>query len=121
MKILIVEDDSFFQKFYTSKLTEQGFTTIVAADGKEALAAVEQEKPDLILLDIIMPNIDGFEVLSKLKKNEITKNIPVIVFSSLGQEQDVKKAIELGATGYVNKSFFDFDQLLAKIVSAKKT
>ena len=72
-------------------------------------------KPDLMLLDLIMPNKDGFEVLSEISKNESLKQIPIIIFSTLGQESDVEKAKKLGARDYVNKTFFNFDNLLEKV------
>jgi DNA-binding response OmpR family regulator len=117
MKILLVEDDQFFEKFYAHKLQEQGFEVDMAVDGVEGMQKMVQNKPDLILLDIIMPNKDGFEVLKEKGASPALKNIPVLVFSTLGQDQDVQKAKELGATDYVNKSFFDFEKLLAKINS----
>lgn len=115
MKILIAEDDVFYQKFYTNKLQEIGFEVILAVDGEDAILKILSTKPDIILLDIIMPKKDGFEVLSAIRSNPITQDIPVIVFSSLGQEDDIKKAKSLGAIDYVNKSFYDFDLLLSKI------
>lgn len=117
MKILLAEDDAFFQTFYSKKLAEKGFEVVVAKDGAVALQALNNFKPDLILLDLIMPVKDGFDVLTELSKNDIIKNIPVLVFSTLGQESDIEKAIQLGAKGYVNKTFFDFDNLLFKINS----
>lgn len=117
MRLLLIEDDQFFEKFYAHKLSEQGFDVDMAADGVEGMQKMTQNKPDLVLLDIIMPNKDGFEVLKEKAANPGLKNIPVLVFSTLGQEQDVQKAKELGATDYVNKSFFDFEKLLKKIKS----
>lgn len=115
MKVLLVEDDAFFQKFYSFKLQEQGFEVINALDGNEGLAKMREGQPDLVLLDIIMPNKNGFELLSEKQVDSSISAIPVIVFSTLGQEDDIKKALSLGAKGYVNKSFFDFDVLAAKI------
>jgi CheY-like chemotaxis protein len=115
MNILLVEDDVFFQKFYATKVKEAGYEVQVAGDGEEALVKLQTFKPDLILLDIIMPKKDGFEVLKSLSLNEHLKSIPVLVFSTLGQEQDIEKAKQLGARDYVNKSFFDFDTLHQKI------
>jgi len=115
MKILIIEDDLFFQKFYSSKLIENGFEIQTANDGVEGLAKIKEFKPDLVVLDIIMPNKDGYQVLDELNKEGITKKIPILVFSTLGQEKDVEKAMQLGATGYVNKSYFDFKVFLNKI------
>lgn len=115
MRILVMEDDVFFQKFYSTKLAEQGFQVSVAGDGEEGLQMLPQVNPNLILLDIIMPKKDGFEVLKTLAANKNT--IPIIVFSSLGQETDIEKAKSLGAADYINKSFYDFDILLSKIYS----
>lgn len=117
MRILLVEDDQFFQKFYALKLTESGFTVDVASNGSEGLTKARSEKPDLILLDLIMPVMDGFTVLEELGKDPILKTVPVLVFSTLGQEQDVSRAKALGAKDYVNKTFFDFEKLRLKIQS----
>jgi CheY-like chemotaxis protein len=115
MKILLVEDDKFFREFYAQKLREKGVEVFQAGNGDEGLQNVAQNMPDIILLDLIMPVKDGFEVLTELAKGEATKKIPVLVFSTLGQDKDVQKAVSLGAKGYVNKSFFDFDTLYNKI------
>ena len=115
MKILLIEDDQFFRKFYAFKLAEQKFEIDQAGDGIEGMQKMITGKPNLILLDIIMPKKDGFEVLKEKSQNPAVKDIPVLVFSTLGQEQDVQKAKALGATDYVNKSFFDFEKLLEKI------
>lgn len=115
MKILLIEDDPFFQKFYSFKLREQQFEVFVGKDGVEGLQLVRSNTPDLILLDLIMPNKDGFEVLQELASDQELKKIPVLVFSTLSQEKDIARAKELGARDYVNKSFFDFEKLLVKI------
>ncbi len=115
MRILLIEDDPFFQKFYTFKLRENKFDVESAIDGVIGMQLVKQNRPDLILLDLIMPNKDGFEVLRELGADAGLKTIPVLVFSTLSQEQDVVKAKQLGAIDYANKSFFDFETLLAKI------
>ncbi|HLD01678.1 MAG TPA: response regulator [Patescibacteria group bacterium] len=120
MKILIIEDDKFFQKFYTFKLREQKFEVSVAGNGEEGLQKVKSFMPNLIILDLIMPKIDGFAVLSALQKDSLLKAIPVLVFSTLGQEKDVIRAKKLGAKDYVNKSFFDFDKLVTKINQFRK-
>jgi DNA-binding response OmpR family regulator len=115
MKILLVEDDTFFREFYAAKLKEDGMEVEVASDGEEGLDKATKLKPDLILLDIIMPKKDGFEVLQALSQSATMKKVPVIVFSTLGQESDVEKAKKLGARDYINKSFFDFENLKTKI------
>ncbi len=120
MKILLIEDDTFFRGFYSTKLKEKGIEIDVAADGEEGLQKIAAFAPDLILLDIIMPKKDGFEVLETMKRDGLTEKIPVLVFSTLGQEKDVEKARMLGAKGYVNKSFFDFDKLYSKILEISK-
>ena len=117
MRILLAEDDVFFQNFYSRKLLEAGLQVDVAGDGVEALRKMEETRPDIILLDLIMPNKDGFQVLSEMSQNSLLKGIPTLVFSTLGQDQDIEKAKSLGATGYVNKTFFDFDSLLKKVKS----
>ncbi len=115
MKILIADDDSFFRNFYSTKLKENGFIVETAADGDETVEKTKTFKPDLILLDIIMPNKDGFSVLNDLRADQQLSLIPVVVFSTLGQEQDMQKAKTLGAKDYINKSYFDFPNMLAKI------
>ena len=118
MNILLAEDDTFFQKFYSTKLAGQNFSVAIAQDGEEGLTKIAEFKPDIILLDIIMPKKNGFELLEAIGKKPT--NPPIIVFSSLGQEQDVEKAKSLGAIDYINKSFYDFDNLLTKIQTVLK-
>lgn len=120
MRILTIEDDRFFQKFYATKLLAEGFEVEVAGDGEDGLQKAKTTTPDLILLDMIMPKKDGFEVLDELKKSETLKNVPVLVFSTLGQENDIQRALTLGASGYVNKTLFDYASLLVKINSLIK-
>jgi CheY-like chemotaxis protein len=117
MKILIIEDDKFFQNFYRQKLSEKGYQVELAGDGEEGLNKIKTSKPDVLLLDIVMPKKDGFEVLESLNRDGLTKKIPIIVFSTLGQESDMEKAKQLGARDYINKSFFDFDKLNEKIIA----
>src|SRR3989344_4756795 len=120
MKILLIEDDIFFQKFYSVKLKEQNIEMDVASDGEEGLSKMKQFAPDLVLLDLIMPKLDGFSVLKARLMDPNLIKIPVIVFSTLGQEQDVQNASKLGTTDYVNKSFFDFGTMMAKINALMK-
>jgi DNA-binding response OmpR family regulator len=120
MKILLVEDDKFFREFYATKLKEKNLEVVTAADGEEGLAQLQKFTPDLVLLDIIMPKKDGFDVLAEMGKLQLLPKIPVLVFSTLGQEKDVEKARTLGAKGYVNKSFFDFDKLYNRIIELGK-
>jgi len=103
-RILLAEDDPSLSKLYQTKLSMSGYEVIAVSDGKECLAAASKGKIDVILLDIIIPKIDGFAVLKKLKSKPKTKKIPVILLTNLGQEEDMKKGKELGAQGYLIKS-----------------
>ncbi len=120
MRLLLIEDDIFFRKFYVEKLKEKGFDVDEADDGEQGLEKIQSLKPDLVILDIILPKKDGFEVLRKLQDDATLKNIPVLVFSTLGQEADIEKAKKLGAVDYVNKSMFDFNELITKINTLTK-
>jgi DNA-binding response OmpR family regulator len=121
MKILLIEDDKFFRDFYAFKLKEKGLEVDVANDGIEGLQKISAFRPDLILLDLIMPQKDGFEVLQSMSEQGLTSVIPVLVFSTLGQDKDVARAKQLGARDYVNKSFFDFDKLFARIMELSQS
>jgi DNA-binding response OmpR family regulator len=114
-KILIVEDDSFLQGLTASKLSKDGYTILVAGNGEDAVKIADAEKPDFILLDLVLPAMDGFEVLAKIRKNDALKKIPVIIFSNLAEEKDMIKARDLGANEYMVKSNFTLDELAAKI------
>jgi len=121
MKILIIEDDEFFQKFYSTKLQENKVEVEIASDGEEGLVKMKNTIPDLVLLDLIMPKMDGFAVLTQRSQDEILKKIPVIVFSTLGQEKDVQNAQQLGANGYINKGSFDFNSMVETINQVMKS
>ena len=114
-KILIVEDDNFLVEMYTTKFELEGFDVISAEDGKKGLEMVSREKPDIILLDILMPVMDGFAVLDALKKDKTTADIPVILLTNLGQKDDVKKGFEKGAVGYLIKAHFMPSEVVEKI------
>lgn len=120
MKLLLVEDDKFFREFYSKKLKEKNIEVVTASDGEEGLTKLQSFMPDFVLLDIIMPKKDGFDVLSEMGKMQLISKIPVLVFSTLGQEKDIERARMLGAKGYVNKSFFDFEKLYARILELSK-
>lgn len=121
MKILLIEDDKFFQKFYATKLKENQVEVEVAGDGEEGLMKMKSVNPNLVLLDLIMPKMDGFAVLTARSQDENLKKIPVIVFSTLGQEKDIQNAQKLGANGYINKGFFDFNSMVATINQVMKS
>ncbi len=116
-KILIAEDDRFIATAYKIKLTKVGYDVRVTANGQEALDAITEFAPDLIILDLIMPVKDGFTVLEELKKNDAWKSIPVIVASNLGQREDKEKATNLGATNFIIKSDLSLEDLIKNIQS----
>lgn len=117
-RILLAEDDRFLRKAAEATLRQRGFTVLAAADGEEALRFARAEIPDLILLDLIMPKLQGFEVLRILKEEPMTKQIPVIVLSNLGQESDVKQAMEAGAAAYFIKANLSLRDLVARVEEA---
>ncbi len=114
-KILIAEDDKFLANAYRVKLTKAGFEVKIAANGEEAVEALKEFEPDIMLLDLVMPKKDGFSVLEDLRNDEKWKNLPIIVASNLGQQEDVDKAKKLGANDYVVKSNESLQNILDKI------
>ena len=114
-KILIVEDDEMIGSMYQTKLKQDDFNVFLAVNGIEGLELAKKEKPDLILLDIIMPQLDGFSVLEQLKDKESTKDIPVVMLTNLGTEEDVKKGSVLGAVDYLVKANLTPSQVSDKI------
>jgi len=114
-KILLIEDDTFLVEMYTTKFELEGFGVISAEDGIKGLEMVKKEEPDIILLDILMPKMDGFAVLDALKKDKATANIPVVLLTNLGQKEDVKKGFEKGAVGYLIKAHFMPSEVVEKI------
>ncbi|MGC8981574.1 MAG: response regulator [Minisyncoccia bacterium] len=115
MKILLVEDDKFLRTLLEKKLVNEGFEVVSAIDGEEALEKVVSERPDLILLDIILPKKSGFFVLEELNKDENLKNIPVFIISNLGQQEDIEKAKKLGVENYFVKAGLSLEGLVEKI------
>lgn len=118
-KVLIVEDDSFLRDICRKKLIKEGFNVEIAVDGEEALRKVENFMPEIVLLDIILPVRDGFEVLKEIRshKNRLIKNVPVIMLTNLGQEEDNRKALDLGANDYLVKAHFTTEEIVEKIKS----
>ncbi|MEI6494966.1 MAG: response regulator [bacterium] len=114
-KILIVEDDEFLRSLTTKRLEKEGYAVAVAVDGESAVSAVRDNMPNLILLDLLLPGVNGFDVLEKLKADEALKSIPVIVFSNLGQKEDIDKANSLGADDFLIKANFTLDDVIGKI------
>lgn len=119
-KILIIEDDEFLQSLEVDKLKKETYDVIVASSGDEALKRIKEDGIDLVLLDLILPNFDGFEILKQIRSNEKTKKVPVLVFSNLSEEKDIKKSRELEATDFMVKSNFTIEELAQKIKSILK-
>lgn len=113
--ILVVEDDRFYANICKLKLTKEGYNVVVMNNGAWALKAIAEAIPDLVLLDLVMPEFDGFETLKTLKSDEKFKNIPVIVLTNLGQPEDIKKATELGAKDYMVKTVIPIQKMVEKI------
>ncbi len=113
--ILLIEDDKFFRDLVSKKLVESGFEVLMAHDSKEAFEVLENSNPVIIILDLILPGLDGFEILSMIKKDKKTSDVPVIILSNLGQEEEVAKAKALGAADFMIKVNFTPDEIVAKI------
>ena len=114
-KILIIEDDDFFRGLISKKLLFEGFDVYMAINGEEAIKKMKDTKPSLILLDLLLPNIDGFEVLSKIKQDPETASVPVIIVSNLGDKEDIDKGLKLGAVDYLIKSQFTPEMIIEKV------
>jgi len=114
-KIFIVEDDKFLRELMSEELQREGFSVASAIDGEEGLEKIPQEIPDLVLLDLILPGIDGFEVLKKIKENPAISKIPVIILSNLGQQDNLDKGMSLGAADYLIKAHYTPREIIAKI------
>jgi DNA-binding response OmpR family regulator len=114
-KILIVEDDPFLSEMYSTKLDQENFEVELATDGKEALKKIKEIKPDLVLLDIVLPKMDGFEVLQKIKKDAALSGIKVIALTNLGQKEEVEKGLNLGADDYIVKAHFTPSEVINKV------
>ncbi len=116
-KILIIEDDRFLKELMSKKLVGEGYQISEVIDGEEGVRAVKSEKPDLILLDLILPGIDGFEVLTRIKQDPEIAQIPVIILSNLGQKEDIERGIKLGAVDYLIKAHFTPGEIVEKIAN----
>ncbi len=115
VKVLIIEDDSYISDMYKIKFDSENFETTVAEDGIKGIKEIERQKPDIVLLDIVMPKVDGFSVLKMIKKNENSKDIPVVMLTNLGQKENVERGFELGATSYIIKAHFTPSEVVKKV------
>ena len=114
-KILIIEDDASFRRVYHDMFETAGYNVLVAENGEMGWDLAKSEKPNLVLLDLVLPGLHGFEVLKNIRNDSETKDIPVLITTALGEQADIKKGLELGATDYMVKGFFTPREILAKI------
>ncbi|MFA5061936.1 MAG: response regulator [Patescibacteria group bacterium] len=113
--VLIVEDDNFLAEIYQKKFEMEGFKVSVAGNGELGLSDAKKKKPDIILLDILLPKLDGFAVLEALKKDASMKNIPIILLTNLGQKDDVERGLKEGANDYLIKTHFKPSEVVDKV------
>lgn len=114
-KILIIEDDNFLREIIVRKLAKEGFEIVEAVDGEEGINKAKKENPDLIVLDLILPTLDGFEVLAKLKEDSETSSVPVMILSNLGQKGEIEQGLRLGAIDYLVKANFTPAEIVNKV------
>lgn len=103
-KLLLIEDDAVFTRIYQKKFTKEGHQVVTAKDGREGLELIASEQPDVVLLDIMMPELSGLEVLERIKADPAIHGVPVIILTNLGGEEEQERAVELGAVAYLVKS-----------------
>jgi CheY-like chemotaxis protein len=113
--VLVVEDDAFLAQLLTNRLSRAGLTVTRAGDGEEALRILKNAKPDLILLDIILPKKSGFEVMEEIQKDPLLKRVPIVIISNLGQEEDIRRGRQLGAIEYYVKAQTSIEDLINKV------
>jgi len=114
-KILIVEDDPLLVRMYQTKFTMEGYSVITAGDGMEGLEKVTKEKPDFLIMDVMMPRMSGLELLAEIRKNPSTAHIPALMLSNLGQPEQVEKARALGVKEFLLKANYTPSQIVAKV------
>ena len=114
-KIMIIEDDRFLSSLMKARLEKEGFAVIQAFDGEEAMEMLKQELPSLVILDLIMPKVTGFEVLQMISITPQLEKVPVVIVSNLAQDSDIEKARQLGAREYFVKVKISIDDLISKI------
>lgn len=113
--VLVVEDDSFLRKLLCDKLRHEGFELFEATDGQKALDFLKDNRPILMLLDLMMPGVDGFQVLESVRRDERIKDLPVIVLSNVGEKQMIERIQQLGADDYLIKAHFVLDEIIERI------
>lgn len=115
VKILVVEDDKFLQKILVTKFVKEGFDVRAASDGEEAMQALLAATPDIVLLDLILPKMSGFDVLTEVKTSPKLKHLPVVILSNLGQEEDIIRAREIGATEFLVKADHSISEVVQRV------
>lgn len=115
--ILIVEDDEFLRSLTARRLEKENYKVTVAVDGESALKVAQESQPALVLLDLLLPGVDGFEVLRRFRADDKMKTVPVIIFSNLGSKEDIEKARSLGADDFMIKANFTLDDLMEKLAA----
>jgi len=115
-KVVLVEDDSLMAGILATHLISEGLAVVSVTDGAKAFERIKDEHPDIVLLDIILPSMSGFDVLQKLKQDETTKAIPVLIISNLGSKEEIQKGMSLGAAGYLVKANSTVEEITAKAV-----
>lgn len=119
-KILWVEDDQFLSNLIAKKLSSHGAMVLAANTGESAVQMLDQGKLDVVLLDLMLPGLDGYEVLKKVKESENTKNTPVIIFSNLGQKEDIDKGMKMGAAKFIVKASIIPDEIVNEVQAVLK-
>lgn len=119
-KILLIEDDPFLQDIYTTKLKEAGFEVETVDDGEIAISSIKEKNPDLLLLDIVLPHLDGWEIIKQIKESSDLKDLKVIILSNLGQKNEVEKGINLGAVKYLIKAHYTPTEIVEEIKKVLK-
>ncbi len=119
-KVLIIEDDKFLRELISQKLSKEGYDVIEAIDGEDGVKKIKESKPDLVLLDLILPGIDGFEVLKRAKEDAVSAAVPIIILSNLGQKEDVERGFKLGAVDFLIKAHFTPGEIIEKVKNTIK-
>jgi len=115
IKILVVEDDKFLRQILVTKIKKEGYSVIEAVTGEEGVAKVVEEKPHIVMLDLVLPGIGGFDVLAKIKGDRATSDIPVIILSNLGSREDIDRAMSLGAREFMVKAHHSPQEIIEHI------
>jgi DNA-binding response OmpR family regulator len=115
LKVVLVEDDKFLQKILMTKFIKEGFDVRSASDAEEGLQLIMTEAPNIVLLDLILPKMSGFDLLTELKTNPKTKSIPVVILSNLGQDEDIARAKGLGAIDFLVKADISINEVVQKV------